>query len=363
MKKHYRKENDCLNCGAELQGRFCHVCGQENLQIKENFGHMMNHAISDYFHFDHHFFNTLKPLVLNPGKLTNEYMAGKRVRYLHPVKMYIFISLVYFLLLFQSGFEPVKINTTNDKAVTKKSIEATNKSLDSVAKNPYIPALAKAAILKAKKNNAIALKKADTAADDVFLDKKTKKHHYSFFGDADNKDTTYQQYLASQQKLADNKKDGFFMRRIRKREFDLNASDKDVKSGITEGIKHNTPKMMFLLLPIFALILKIVFWKNKKYYVEHLIYSFHLHCFLFLFLAIIILLKMPIPATGWETVRGCVDLFAFLVIVWYIYTSLRVVYHRTPGRTITKMIGITFSYLTVFGIAMMLLVILVALFD
>src|SRR5471030_392463 len=109
MKKHYRTENDCLNCGAELQGRFCHVCGQENLQIKENFGHMMNHAISDYFHFDHHFFNTLKPLVLNPGKLTNEYMAGKRVRYLHPVKMYIFISLVYFLLLFNSNTKMVVV--------------------------------------------------------------------------------------------------------------------------------------------------------------------------------------------------------------------------------------------------------------
>src|ERR1700744_6522935 len=100
MKKHYRVENDCLNCGATLQGKFCHVCGQENLQIKESFGHMMNHAISDYFHFDHQFFNTLKPLLFQPGKLTNEYMAGKRVSYLHPVKMYIFISFIFFVLFF-----------------------------------------------------------------------------------------------------------------------------------------------------------------------------------------------------------------------------------------------------------------------
>src|SRR5476651_1803657 len=114
MKKHYRAENDCLNCGATLQGKFCHVCGQENLEIKESFGHMMNHAISDYFHFDYQFFHTLKPLFFKPGLLTNEYMAGRRVQYLHPVKMYIFISLVYFLLFFKTGHEMIKVNETND---------------------------------------------------------------------------------------------------------------------------------------------------------------------------------------------------------------------------------------------------------
>src|ERR1700761_6174351 len=110
MKKHYRKENDCLNCGATLQGHYCHVCGQENLQIKESFGHMMNHAISDYFHFDHQFFHTLKPLFFKPGFLTNEYKAGRRAQYLHPVKMYIFISLLYFLMVFNQKEQFMKIN-------------------------------------------------------------------------------------------------------------------------------------------------------------------------------------------------------------------------------------------------------------
>ena len=69
MKKHYRDEDDCLNCGVALQGKFCHTCGQENLQIKESFGHVLNHAVSDYFHFDHQFFHTLKPLFFKPGFL------------------------------------------------------------------------------------------------------------------------------------------------------------------------------------------------------------------------------------------------------------------------------------------------------
>ena len=153
MKKHYRKENDCLNCGTILEGKFCHKCGQENLQMKESFGHMMNHAISDYFHFDDQFFSTIKPLFLKPGFLSNEYMAGRRIRYLHPVKMYIFISLIYFVLLFQTSFKPVTVTETNDKKESKKTLVATNKTLDSVANDPDVPAIGKNFIVDAKKQN------------------------------------------------------------------------------------------------------------------------------------------------------------------------------------------------------------------
>jgi hypothetical protein len=348
MKKHYRKENDCLNCGAELQGKYCHACGQENLQIKESFGHMMNHAISDYFHFDHQFFHTLKPLLFKPGKLTNEYMAGRRVQYLHPVKMYIFISLVYFVLLFQSGFEPVKINNGNDgKVKGKKALVATNKELDSISK--------------------IDTTDKDDDDDENTVSANHQKTHYSIFGDdvddpKRKNDTTYELYLNSQQKLPADQRDGFFHRLIRKREYELNANAKEVKKNLVEGLKHNTPKMMFLLLPLFALLLRITFWKNKKFYVEHLIYSFHLHCFLFLFLAIMMLLKMAIPV-AWSGVGTCLDIASTLIAIWYIYTSLRVVYRRSSGRTITKMFGLAFSYMFVFSFCMLGLVIIVALFD
>src|ERR1700760_5009513 len=123
MKKHYRHEDNCLNCGTILQGHFCHNCGQENLEIKEGFGHVMTHTILDYLHFDHQFFGTIKPLLFKPGFLTVEYMTGRRVRYLHPIKTYIFISVVYFLLLFQSGHEAVKINENTKPANTAKTTD------------------------------------------------------------------------------------------------------------------------------------------------------------------------------------------------------------------------------------------------
>jgi len=187
MKKHYRTENNCLNCGATLQGKFCHVCGQENLQIKESFGHLMNHAISDYFHFDEQFFNTLKPLLFQPGKLTTEYMAGKRMSYLHPVKMYIFISLIFFVLLFSAGKSPVGITShyTKKEWATMDSVIIRNSHLSAGQKREEIKKLHQYTLIK-----GINGKKFDTV-------------YFNIHGFMPPTviDTSYKQYLISQQKL------------------------------------------------------------------------------------------------------------------------------------------------------------------
>jgi hypothetical protein len=95
-----RKEKDCLNCGTIVQGRFCHVCGQENLVFKENFWSLSMHFISDILHFDGKFFRTIKDLFARPGFVPKEYINGKRVRYLDPIRMYLFTSAVFFIIFF-----------------------------------------------------------------------------------------------------------------------------------------------------------------------------------------------------------------------------------------------------------------------
>jgi hypothetical protein len=337
MKKHYRAENDCLNCGAALQGKFCHVCGQENLQIKESFGHMMNHAVSDYFHFDQQFFNTLKPMLFKPGKLTNEYMAGKRASYLHPVKMYIFISFIFFVLLFSDNNQA---NNRPGKSITK---EQPTKADSIVAKNPNLSDEQKSAIY-------------NTYNYTITKGKHTLYHGLQGMTNLTT-DTTYAQYLSDQSKLSAEKRHGFLMKLLIKEVLRLK---KHTNGGnvLMESFYHDVPKMMFLLLPIFALILKIAFRKNHKFYVEHLIYSFHLHCFIFLLLTFFMLLNLAVPI-NWDFLNIAV----FVLIVWYTYRSLRVVYHRGWGRTITKMIGISISYSIALVTSLMLLLIIIALVE
>jgi hypothetical protein len=309
MKKHYRHENDCLNCGAALQGKFCHVCGQENLEIKESFGHMVNDIVSDYFHFDHQFFQTIRPLLFKPGFLTNEYMAGRRGSYLHPVKMYIFISVVYFLVIFQTGHKVVDLDNNQGKTATKTEQNKPG-SIN------------------------IAYKRPGAQTGGVM----GKSKVFSVHGD-----TTIKQYTDDQAKLPPKQRDGWFDRIMSERFIGYNEKyGKLAAEEFSEDIQHNIPKMMFVVLPIVALMLAITFRKNNKFYVEHLIYTLHLHCFIFLFVAILVLLEIPFPDNSNFT--QWLGLLAGVYIVWYIYRSLRVVYHRTVTRTITKLIGLLISY-------------------
>jgi len=309
---------------------------------------MMNHAISDYFHFDQKFFHTLKPLFFKPGFLTNEYMAGKRVQYLHPVKMYIFISLVYFLLLFQSGHQFVNVNNTPDDPKSEHA------AMDSVARDPGIPSYLKPPMIAQLKKDSIK-----NAGKHIGATAKSKVDASTYFLSPTADDSTYTAYLASQQKLPENKRDGMIERFYNKKAFgyraEYGARTKDV---ILEAFDHNIPKMMFVLLPICALILMISFRNNKKYYVEHLIYSFHLHCFIFLFLAIVIVLEWLTPSAD---VNGIISFLAGIAIIWYAYRSLRVVYHRSRWRTVSKLIGAYIMYLLSFAVCIALVFIISAL--
>nr|MCU0395591.1 DUF3667 domain-containing protein [Chitinophagaceae bacterium] len=95
-----RTEKNCLNCGAQVQGRYCHICGQENIETHETLWGLFTHFVYDITHFDGKFFSTLRYLLFRPGFLSMEYLRGRRASYLHPIKMYVFTSALFFFILF-----------------------------------------------------------------------------------------------------------------------------------------------------------------------------------------------------------------------------------------------------------------------
>jgi hypothetical protein len=246
----------------------------------------------------------------------------------------------------------VNVNENPNKPVaTKQQLDSAKKV---IAASPYIPNKAKKEIAKDidKQKNS----KKEDVQDSADLRGPNKWFHPI------SKDTSYAQYLTKQKKLPDAEQDNFLEFIWNKKAFAYKEKyGPGAREQFIEDLKHNTPKMMFLLLPLVALILRVAFWKNKKFYVEHLIYTFHLFCFLFLFLGITILLKMLIPQS-WTVVTGIINFFEVVYICWYVWRSLRVVYQRSRFRTVTKVIGISLMYFLAFTFCISALFILTTIF-
>lgn len=89
-----------MNCTAVVPLRYCSNCGQENVEPHESFASVVKHFIADILHFDGKFFVTVKYLLARPGFLSAEYTSGRRARYFHPIRMYLFTSAIFFFVFF-----------------------------------------------------------------------------------------------------------------------------------------------------------------------------------------------------------------------------------------------------------------------
>ena len=241
-----RKEKNCLNCGETVTGRFCHQCGQENVEVKESFGHLIMHFIEDLTHFDGKLWKTLKLLLFKPAKLTQLYMDGQRANYIHPIRMYLFISAIFFFFIF-SG-EQVK-----GPEVAK--------PLPVIAlPNPPLP---KPALL-----NTVASKKTDLKKTDAKNVEVKKEGGLNFqIGNDTIPYKTIGAYDSAQSKLPDTKKDSWFESSLVKKTIELNDKFKDDKfkfgEALMEQFEHYFSRMLYISLPMFALFLWILYRRNK----------------------------------------------------------------------------------------------------
>src|SRR5881394_4374372 len=86
----------CENCGAQLQGHWCAQCGQPAIDYRRSFRHVLTDLLNEFLNWDSKFFATIGLLLARPWKLTNEFLAGHRVRYVHPLRLYLLASILFF---------------------------------------------------------------------------------------------------------------------------------------------------------------------------------------------------------------------------------------------------------------------------
>lgn len=326
-----RKDKDCLNCGTIVQGKFCQNCGQENVVPKETFWHMVTHFFYDITHFDSNFFTTVKDLLFKPGFLSKEYMKGRRASYLHPIRMYVFTSAIFFLLFF-SFFSPGKgLGTDLKKLLTAKQraeyIEQLEQALKKDTGNKWL----REKLLFAKDTTH-----ALTGTDMLTMENENGVS-ISF---KDTKYYTFEEYDSAQKSLYPSKRDGWIMRRLTriginlKQKFYENPAEATKK--LVDSILHRLPYMLLISLPFFALILKLAYVRRKQfYYADHGVFTIHLYVFTFLLLMLVFL-------TGkLQNITGINDLeyftaFLFLLLFFYLYKAMRIFYGQHRAKTFIK---------------------------
>ncbi len=337
-----RKEKDCLNCGTIVQGRFCQVCGQENTEPKETFWGMVMHFFSDITHFDGKFFVTLKDLLFRPGFLSAEYIRGRRASYLHPVRMYVFTSAVFFLVFFSLRGTQDAIKFDNDDYFTTAQRDS--------------------ALVRARKNLA-----RDTADDDLrqiitILSDSSRQvkpsdlfpfQTHTVISTINGEYNSRHQYDSAQAALPKDERDGWFARLWNKKASELNDRYRSQPTRsmqlVTESLLHRLPYLLFVSLPFFALILKLLYVRRKNfYYADHAIFSVHHYIFSFILLLFVFLLEKLNDVSGWgiwSFLMG-VSLFAWPV---YLFIAMKKFYRQGFFKTFFK-----FLFLNLLGLIVLL---------
>ena len=292
----------CDNCGASVAGRYCGNCGQRFEPPVHSLWHFLTVAMEDVTHADTRLWRTLRALLFRPGFLTHEFLAGRRARYLPPVRLYLVLSVVFFLCASLTHSQPVLVQiSTDDDGQPKAAHVVPLKDADSLATTaPAHP-------------GETAEQRAARECGMISYD-----------------GPWHAKLVPAMQQAC----------------LKIRA---DNARTLMEAFRHNLPRIMFVFLPLLAGIMMLFYWRPRHYYVEHLLLLLHNHALVF----VVVPLAWGVSALA-PRVAGLVDLALFIYLAWYMYSSMRTVYGQGPWLTFAKLTALSFFYF-VFGMLMFVL--------
>jgi hypothetical protein len=252
----------CKNCGALLNGRYCANCGQEADVRVAGMPELISDLLSDVWNFDSRLWRSMVPLLVRPGRLTVDYLEGRRQRYVPPLRLYVILSLTFFVLASLLGSGPWVAVDLGDERFAEQN-DADMNVIQPFAIDP-----------------ANVDRDSGTCTDLTI----------NLPGPLDTPERRQRLLDACSQVIADS------------------------GNSLDRALRDNVPVMMFLFIPLVALVMKLVYPLTGRKYVEHVLFFLHFHAFFFLLVTITVLLG----ALG-EVVSSVRSLTPVLVAVGYVY--------------------------------------------
>jgi len=331
---------NCRNCNDPItqNAKYCSSCGQKNTDGRVSIGSFFSVFFSTIFNIESKFFQTMRHIFV-PGKLTVEYFKGRHKRYFHPVRFFIVSAL---FLITAIGYQITDdimfahVHLTVEKQVLKQKFltdveSATHYTLgqfsDSTALKPAFDTL----------YNQLAGKGIKDSVNLVQMINISNADEYDLRVSKNDLVNLSPKQIVDKYGIENGLERFMLQQKIK--------LIKD-KGSFAPFVLGNFLWVILLLMPFLALILKIFYIGHDLFYVEHLVFSFHVHSFAFLLFAIVgfvILLGGP----GWLIPIG------FLLMFLYLYKALRNVYGQGGLMTFVKLWILNFIYLLLFAFFLM----------
>jgi hypothetical protein len=304
-----RKDKTCLNCRYVVENRFCSNCGQENTDTRKTFHHLFIHFFADLTHYENAFWKTIKNLLFKPATLTRAYLSGKRLSYLAPVRLYIFISFITFFLITVFPNRDSTSSNSNDEKVMVKS--------------------AKEEVIEKRKVNVFGVEFNSLKELDSIQKQAPQSEKMSDFN-----------YWVVEKVLTVTE----------------NNTKEELLEKFLESFLHNLPKVLFIFMPFFAFNLWVFHNKKRWYYFDHGIFTLHYFSFLLLLFLLLFLTDKVMSLFQESSIlsflSGAINFVGFGWMVYYFYPA----HHRFYRETrLVSFLKSSFLFLINFIIVIILL--------
>lgn len=309
-----REDKTCLNCRHVVERRFCPNCGQENTDSRKTFHHLFVHFFEDLTHYENSFWKTIRHLLFKPGRLTQEYLSGKRMSYLAPVRLYIFISFVTFFLIsvLPGGEEEHDTDTKKEKKELVKTTPSDEKIVKLNKDGKEIYALTKDSIMAELAKDTVAQKQAEE------IQKGISSRGIGKYKNEREYDSIQATMLPTQRSTGIKKWLERTMARVNGK-----TDDKDFDKKFVEAFIHNVPKALFLYMPIFAFWLWVFHGKRRWYYFDHGIFTLHYFSFMLLTLSIMLTWNLLAETIDFWPVSALTAFLWFFLFCWWFFYFFR----------------------------------------
>ncbi len=325
----------CENCGAQLQGHWCAQCGQPAIDYRRSFRHVIADLLDEFLNWDSKFFATIGLLLVRPWKLTNQFLAGHRVRYVNPLRLYLLASILFFFAVNYGAkglhLEPGKLGP-KDRAEFEADLKkgdlppAAREELETLLQEPTTPTAPSPSTNSSSPPPAPGTDK--------------QRHEYGKIGE--------RPFVAFDQAKSTTPFERWIEARAKEK-----MGEHGTKMGLfIATLFSNLPYMMLCCIPLFAFVLKILYIRRHIFYIDHLIYALHIHTFAYVGIMLIVLATIGLNRVAPGPIGGWTIALLWIAFIVQIFLSIRRVYRQSWFVSVFKFLFGGLAYLVVLGIAL-----------